>query len=410
MRKWLIKIFAVLLILVLAVGLLEGLCTAWAWWKYKTVDVAEIERIQSGNGASATDDADNRIVRFYPHPWLSYVRNSATEPEPTMICRRVNNIGTSGRDWPLKKNPEKFTLLLVGSSVARDVALAGEGNRPYIETYLNERYQFDKPVEVLCGGNSNWNIFQAETLYAMYGEIGDAVVTITGFNEHYYQTGGPRRLEYPNANFFKLNPIASRGFEPIAAGAMAQQLRDFALDSGWRSTYFFTWAMRRKLEATANREITQGNSIDTLFALPKEWSKSQRNEFNVRLCEKYLRQFDALVKLNGVPSAHVIQPVPAVGKVLTEDEKRLVGVVDYGDQYNYYAEQMLATGLPMIDLRDIFNDRSETIYCDNVHCLWETPAPGDQYRPSPGYRLMADRIADELAKLWKIPRKSEAKQ
>ncbi len=389
----------------ISVALCEVAFTAWAKWRFGTVDVREIERIQVGNVDAAAVDGEGFAVKaLYPHPYLGYVVNSAGRTPDLPLYRRVNNIGLNGREWPLRKDPEKFTILVIGGSVARDIALAGE-DVPYLESILNERYEFPRPVQILCGGNSNWFIQQADMLYNLYGEVGDAVVTVSGFNEKQAMMGGVLRLEWPNKSIIQLNPLATRGFEPIGSAWEAQKLKDFSLAHGWRTVYFATWVMRQRLEQSATSQTSDGNNFDTMFALPKEWSREERTEFNLQQYEKYVRQIDVLAAQNGAKSANVIQPVPAIGKTLTDEEKRVAGKLNYVDAYNALAAHMLATDLPLIDLRDVFEDHPETIYCDSVHCVPSEKQAGDNFRRSDGYRLMSERIATELARLWKIPEK-----
>ena len=56
-------------------------------------------------------------------------------------------------------------------------------------------------------------------------------------------------------------------------------------------------------------------------------------------------------------------------------------------------------GLPIYDLGDVFANEKGKIYADHIH-YWR-----DSKSESPGNRLMARRIADQLAETWGLQKK-----
>ena len=102
-------------------------------------------------------------------------------------------------------------------------------------------------------------------------------------------------------------------------------------------------------------------------------------------------------------SAYFIQPAPAIGKTLTEEEKRVVGDLTYGPIYQRMVAGLLTLkdrGLAIYDLGDVFASESITIYEDHIHYLRDRLS-GE----SRGYRLMAARMADQLAETWSLQAK-----
>ena len=101
-------------------------------------------------------------------------------------------------------------------------------------------------------------------------------------------------------------------------------------------------------------------------------------------------------------SAYFLQPAPAWGKVLTDEEKRVVGDLSYGPLYRRIVAGMLTLrerGLAVFDLGDIFANEKGRIYADHIH-YWR-----DAKSESPGNRLMASRIAAQLAETWGLQKK-----
>ena len=105
---------------------------------------------------------------------------------------------------------------------------------------------------------------------------------------------------------------------------------------------------------------------------------------------------------NGVKTAYFFQPVPAWGKTLTEEEKRVAGDLSYGDLYRRIVTGMMtlrARGLPMYDLGSIFANERGSIYADHMHYLHDGPN-----NESRGNRLMAARMGELLSETWGLQR------
>ena len=132
----------------------------------------------------------------------------------------------------------------------------------------------------------------------------------------------------------------------------------------------------------------------------EEIRKDHDQAFAVQLAlyQKYERGIEAVAKDNGVKTAYFLQPVPAYGKTLTEEEKRVAGDLAYRDLYRKIVAGMMTLrdqGLPIYDLGDIFEGREG-------HDL-RRPHPFHPRRRAAtarGYRLMATRMAGEC---WPRP-------
>jgi hypothetical protein len=119
---------------------------------------------------------------------------------------------------------------------------------------------------------------------------------------------------------------------------------------------------------------------------------------------KYIRAMHNASGKLGIQSAFFIQPVPAIGKRLTEAEELAVGNMDYRDVYLLMATGLLALreeGVPIHELLHVFSETSEAIYADQIHCI----RYGDRDE-SMGYRLMSEKIASILETEWGLKMKS----
>ena len=89
--------------------LLEGLCSALAWFQRGTLDVAQLHE-REANNTWILDSPAGYAATLMPDPYLGN-RNNAK-------ILAVNNVGLLGRDFPFEKDPDTFTVLLTGGSVA----------------------------------------------------------------------------------------------------------------------------------------------------------------------------------------------------------------------------------------------------------------------------------------------------
>ena len=98
----------------------------------------------------------------------------------------------------------------------------------------------------------------------------------------------------------------------------------------------------------------------------------------------------------GIKSMFFLQPVPAVDKVLTPEERRGTPDTGYGKRYVEVVRHLLALrerNIEVHSLLDLFKDEKETIYSDDIH-------PKRELMDSRGYSLMAARMAHEMASTW----------
>ena len=159
-------------------------------------------------------------------------------------------------------------------------------------------------------------------------------------------------------------------------------------------------AAKGKDSFKSNKKTT----LNSIFAMPEEIRRDHERAFAVQLglYQKYVRGIEAVARDYDVKTAYFLQPSPAWGKVLTEEEKRIVGDVSYRDLYRKIVAGMMTLRerkLPIFDLGDVFADEKGTIYSDHIHFA------RDGMAESPGNRLVAARMGQLLAETWALQRK-----
>lgn len=414
MKQRIFGLISTLVGVVLALAIIEAGATLWLTLEdgHYTPASELFERTQNTYVRDMTKNSACRYVdTLFPHPYVGFVHHA----NPPCGKPWVNNVGLFGPDFPTVKRTDRYTILLTGGSVASQ--LGQELRRPaqrYLEDELNRHYVSPngKPFLVLNGGDGAWKEPQPFILFSLYASSVDAVVTLGGFNEHYFfNPGTPERLERPLSNFIDVNPfVADENFGDAAIGWVIGRVAGVLTRISLLDHSHAAYMIIRGIEAVAkSKDVFSSDkktTLASLFKMPDEIVQDHEREFQVQLglYQKYERAIEVIARDNGVRTAYFLQPIPAWGKELTEEEKRNAGDLSYRDLYRRMVAGMMMLrerGLAMFDLGDIYKDEKGRIYADHIHC-WRASDPAAD---SPGYTIMAERMAHDLAETWGLKRR-----
>ncbi len=402
--------------IVMALAVIEVTAIAWLFVEDgRYTPAAELyERTQNTYVRDLTKGTVCRYVdTLFPHPYLAFVHHN----NPPCGPEYVNKIGLFGDDYPVVKRTDRYVVLLTGGSVASQMAQnwMSPPAPKYLEEELNKNYVSPngKPFQVLNGGDGAWKEPQAFILFSLYATSVDAVVTLDGFNEHYsFWPGAEERLESPNSNFLEVNPfVADENFGDAAIGWVIGRVAGVLSENAILGRSHAAYMIIRGIESVAkSKDVFKSKKKTTLrglFEMPEEIRKDRDLAFAVQLSlyQKYERGIEAIAKDNGIKTAYFLQPVPAYGKVLTEEEKKVAGDLAYGELYRRIVAGMMTLrdkGLPIFDLGDVVQGQSETLYADHIHFYRKMPT-GE----SPGYQIMAVRMAEKIAETWGLQKKKQ---
>jgi hypothetical protein len=349
----------------------------------------------------AADRSDcSYLDTLFPHPYLAFVHHG----NPPCGIPDINNIGLFGADFPSRRPDDRFVVLLTGGSVAAQFAQGVAGGPSYLERILDATYHSPngRPFLVLDGGDGAWKQPQQAILFLLYADAVHAVVTLDGFNEHYHLRSG-RRFEYPANNFHVVNPLASQRFGDMAVRWLVGRFRAVAAGNALLSRSHAAYSVIAAADGWA-RERAESRpaphtSTESVFALPASWTPAEREAWQIDQYRKYIRSMSALADEHGVLSAHFIQPVPAIGKPLSPEERRVVGDLSYVTVYETMTSALLTLTrreIAVFSLLDVFDGDERTLYGDPIHLLRESDGG------SPGYEAMAQRIASHLGDAWRL--------
>lgn len=340
-----------------------------------------------------------------PHPYLGYVNR------PSTGLRATNNYGLFNRDFPYERDTQSFHVLVTGGSVAAQFAqMNAEGPR-YLETALNRRFvpPKGKQFRVFNGALGGWRYPQQVVISAMTVSAMDAVVTLDGFNEAAMMLRDGSLIETPGNKFLGSNLSLKHGYERMICDWLAGRVYEFSLRHWWiRNSNFFTLLSQKLRQSLVSTFDQSGDEkrLMSFFEMPK-MGRKRRWQFAVNRYVDYIRFMHGACRQTGVASAHFLQPIPGLGKQLSDQEAaypKPLGdeLVRLYRQMDSAVERLAGSeGVAAVSLVNVFADRTDTVYADWPHCVRDR-ATGE----SEGYRLMAEAMAMELGRLWSLREKS----
>ena len=413
MRRVTFAIISVLAGVAIALASFEVFAIAWLTWQDNAYIPAteRFNRLQNTYVREATNAAGCTYAdTLFPHPYLAFVHHDI----PPCGLKRISNVGLTGDDFPSVKRNDRYVILLTGGSVAAQLGQVEARPAPrYLEEELNAHYisPTGKPFQVINGGDGAWKQPQQLILLALYSNVVDAVVTLDGYNEvlmmNELQT---QRIERPALNFLEVNPIAAQdGFGNVVvswlAGRIAGAIGHHGLLGHSHAAYLVVKAVEHS--AKGGGQFRSGGTVvfDKMYEIPAELRFGPSAVMNFQLAQyrRYIRLMSMIAREEGVKAMFFLQPVPAIGKTLNDAEKQVNPDLRYGEHYREVVrtlEGLRENGIAVLDLLDVFSEEKGTIYADDVHPY---RAPGGESR---GYRLIAARMARDLASGWGLKSKA----
>ena len=405
-----LKIFSILVGVAIALVCFEVGATAWLTMrdgKYTPSAKLFTQNTNTFVQSAARESGCRYGDTLFPHPYLAFVHSRG---KPCSLPG-INNIGLFGEDFPDQRRTDRYVILLTGGSVASQLGQFQPPPAPrYLEEELNRNYVSPngKPFLVLNGGDGAWKQPQQTILFSLYADFVDAVVTLDGYNEQLMiQPGVVSRFELPGNNFLDANPLAAQdGFGEVVVSWMAGRVAAWIQSSFLENSHGAYLLVEGMSHLTTKTDPTTAKLFWEMMKLPKD-IYDDTNKLMTRQIEqyrKYIRIMDMTARHYNVKSMFFLQPVPAVDKVLTEEEKHGTPDMAYGQRYVrivHDLETLNEGGIAVRSLLDIYANEKGTIYADNIHAY---QAPNGESR---GYRIMAARMAEKMAEGWGLQAKAK---
>jgi hypothetical protein len=331
------------------------------------------DNIYDRRGSQSCKFAD----KLLPHPYLGYVFSvgrPCSEPE-------AHAPGFISREFPAARRSDAFVVLVSGGSVADLCTRPDDDGKPPLESALNARFRAPKGDRflVLNGAVGGWKEPQARFLFEMYGHIADGWVTLEGYNElNVART--QLAFDFPPAAFLQMNPLYENDLDVVGGTAALDRVHRTILGSFLLRHSHFVHALFLAARARIERRTAAGDSATHQLFSGGSWER------NLDTWRRHLDGIHRDARAAGVLDAVFLQPVPALGKPLTDEERRVVGDLSYGADY-----RRAVAALPDVhSLLDAFTGIDRTLYVDDIH-----------YRDE-GCRIVTEAMAGELGRAWHL--------
>ena len=241
-----------------------------------------------------------------------------------------------------------------------------------------------RPFLLLNGGDGGWHQPQQLILFLLYADAVHAVVTLDGFNERYF-VGIERAVRIPAEQLQRTStrccgariPTSSGDGSPASCTGEREQPCPVAVagrhTSCWRGSTPTSRSQQRLVHrARADEHQHHVRAAEGAGTRSTGWSGP------IGQYRKYIRAMDAVAAQNGVLFAHFIQPVPAIRKTLTADEKAVVGDLGYRGLYERITGDVLSLakgGTPIFSLLDVFEHNTRQLMPTSFICARRRTAP-----------------------------------
>jgi hypothetical protein len=307
-----------------------------------------------------------------PHPHVGYVlRPGATYmlAKTTGQTPLINSDGFTDAPWPAVRDPDAYTILFTGGSVAGLLPL-------HVEASLHERlnrYEAPdgRPLRLLNGALGGWKQPQQLMLFQLMADRIDAVVTLEGFNE----MGAIGQAAGDIAYRMDFNPWTQKQLLTLELDTekLVRRVRAAQVTRLAQTNLALKWS---HLAALLARSYARGatqftpETLDTPWRYPESVDKPARRDAALADYRRYLGLMGHGARALGLPFLALIQPAPAFGKTLTAEERAVVGELNYSRIYATMRETVASLrgeGVAIEDMADVFIGVSETVYVDKVH-------------------------------------------
>jgi hypothetical protein len=361
----------------------------------RTFYAAESSKVAGGRRIGGLEDNGcswGEGVSLHPYLVYHYHRNPGGCEH-----RTINDLGFVGREIPLQKEPAYYTILLLGGSVAENIGWPFGGNPPDLEAYLNDNYisPNGKPFFVMNAAIAGGQMpMQLHSFLALH-ELADAVISVEGFNE--FGTYGKDRVEALPLVWKQIAAGYGDGYRGLVWARFGSDVFMWMSRNPVFSRSYAAFLVAAVI-ARWSRRSTPLEDRSPLTPLPPEMNEQQRRDFHSEQYEKYLVDLHAMAAASHMKDAYFLQPVPALYKPLSENDKRIVGDISYGPAYKQMTDRLLELrkkGVPMISLLATFSSFAGDLYIDNIHFDGA----------SPGRRMLSEAMAAQLEREWGLKKK-----
>lgn len=327
-----------------------------------------------------------------PLPYLAFGRSWDLRAQCGDDKSLVNNRGMVGPDYPEVRDRDAFTILLTGGSGAERLGLQREGEAYYLEALFNRRFVAPKgkSFKVLIAANGDYRQPQNLISLALYHDLVDAVIDLSGHNELTVMNGA-HRLEKPSELYWGLFASGQQAARKIEVRRLVAGLATSPCRFSYACVRWTEYRVQSKLADLG--ELRTYHSQRNFDHFPESVSEAQRTEIRLNKLHGYYRLMRATCDEMKLRCSFFLQPILATKANVHPDEKRFLPP-DWRELRARY--QDIVKRLPgHHSLTNLFDKTPGAAFMDPVHLRSAGPQ-----ETSEAYRIEARAIVEQAAKDW----------
>ena len=349
----------------------------------------------------------NYIDQLTPHSYLGWVKwNNPNCKE----YQKINNKGFLGPDFPIYKDEKYFNILITGGSVAEQFGpkYNTENNkiknctsnwcRNFLLENIKNKYisNNNKEIRIFNGAQGAYKHPHQSIISLLYSDLFDLIISIEGFNEIYPFLNNSMIYEMPASNAsavfnnFYQNNFFNNNMIKILLFYKNLSNKYILLN------YSHLYALGYKISKKFFYRITTNIQSNVFWDRWNANTDLKSSDYDIFLKKKYIKYKNYLVsffeinKANNTEAIIILQPVPQIGKNLTEQEKYLTKHQEYKNIIkefkNIFETLNKVNGFKTYDFTNIFINEEKPVYLDHIHI--------NEY----GNELISNKIIEVLEK------------
>ncbi len=288
----------------------------------------------------------------------------------------INSFGFMAPEFNLDSINDFYSILFLGGSVAESVVFTS--SKILIEDWLNSNFisPNGKPFKIISFSIGGGRQPMQFNIYSQFVPFVNAVVSLEGFNE--------LMSFYPGGQFTEAtNQWKNKVYEEYESGLtiglrklgffFSKTIKSFAI-----SNYSYSLYSLARLVTPKNKVKYQRSPADLgRLPYPDHWSEEKSFTVNLSQYKSYLKNISSIADSSTQHHLIFLQPLPAFRKNITENEKRIIGRIEYKEIAQKVYGGLLDLdneGVNIVDLRNIFDGVKDDLFIDQIH----TNPRGDQ--------------------------------
>lgn len=306
-------------------------------------------------------------LQLHPYTGYSYIKLG------TECTASVHNYGFKGSQVPIEYDPNYYTILVLGGSVAEQIGghLEHNLNQTKLEMYLNSNYvsPTKKPFRVINFSLAGSAQPVASIAANLFVDRADELISIEGYNEA-TQIQINKLIESPTYVWEELAAIKEAPLTYYNLKFSMTLTRRILQNEFLNHSYIVHYFLKLIIVQSSKKFESFKKNSNPFRKVENSVPIESRSHLFLKSYAKYLQNTNAIAKYHKKKFTLFLQPYPLSYKTLTDEEKSVVYDLkilpeDIKTTYRYLENSL--NDIQIENLEKVFIDEKQTVYIDHIH-------------------------------------------